>query len=134
MALLGILLHAVALVRHASLAVGQGAHSGSVAAMMPMMQDIARDDLREFKADSVICHADPGSREPQHGGQSRAPDKSSSCPICMGLCAAVALAIPDIQLANTVPLHLSQYDAPADQRVETHLRIRPASRGPPSLA
>ncbi len=119
LALVGVLVHAIAVVRH-----------NTVMAAAPMSAiAIATADGLET---APICHASLDD-----SGAPAAPAPSgprSSCPICLGLVSAVALAPSIAALPPPVPARHLDRLAVDDQRVHVHARIRPPSRGPPALA
>lgn len=127
LALIGVLLHAVAIVRHNAVMLSAG---GSV---LPHSLHAALSDAAataDLAADlNLLCHA--GSDADQTGDPR--DGAKSSCPICSGLCPLVMLPPPGALFLAAAPPAAGALDVPRDLRVETHLRIRPPSRGPPSL-
>lgn len=124
MAVLGVLLHSALLVRHAMTVVSKGWVAASAVVA-------AANDMAQLEADlTVICHAPSGAEASPNG----VPAKSGECPMCTGLCSAVALTAPEFWVV-ALSLPTSQtFNRPLDQRVEHHKRIRPPGRGPPHLA
>lgn len=116
---LGVLAHAVALVRHN--AVMLEAHQNRAMLMVDLM---------------VICHPS-GTSTVDAAVLPDVPvpaDAQNDCPICAGLAATVALAVPEL-----VP-HYLRFDPPLER--PTHVAapiarspvLLPPARGPPALA
>lgn len=131
LAVVGMLLHAFALVRHATVMM---AHEFADAAVASAASRTPSTALQAFEADlSAICHTDRGGTRAQPDSGQAPESGKSSCPICTGLCAAVALTTPVIQFVSPASPPVAEFELPRDQRVEQHKRIRPPGRGPPSL-
>lgn len=116
-ALLGVLVHAGALVRHNAIMLG---------ALLQYQGLVA--DL------TAMCHgsgAVPASELPYLPKPSGA---EFGCPICSGLVAAIALPVPE-QAEPARPLPQAQSPAPGLAAVASHDRLGlPPARGPPALA
>lgn len=117
LAVVGVLAHAAAVVRH----------HGS------MLGDVLNPAVAALAADlSTICHFDPedagiGTTSPSHNG-------AKHCPLCSGLASAFALPPPSGWQIPEPPAAAGVYLVRPDQRVEQLKRIRPPGRGPPALA
>lgn len=120
LALLGVLVHGLAVVRHNTVMAAAPVSATAIA---------AADGLEA----APICHASlDDSGAPATPGPS---GQRSSCPICLGLVSAVTLVpatAPPPRPASARPL--DRRAATTDERVRVHDRIRPPSRGPPSIA
>jgi hypothetical protein len=128
LAVVGMLLHAFALVRHATVMM---AHEFADASAVSGTSSPA---LQALEADlKALCHIERNAARAQSDGGTAPVSGKSSCPICTGLCAAVALTTPDIQFVSPASPPVAEFELPRDQRVEQHKRIRPPGRGPPSL-
>lgn len=123
LALLGVLLHAQALVRHVLLA---AAHSVSVE-NAALIADLG-----------VICHApadaeaiDAPSSTP--GSPASPKDKVSSCPVCAGLLSLHALQPPTLDISfqqcRSAPVRI----ASAQNGKVLPRYLRPPGRGPPTV-
>lgn len=126
LALLGVLLHAAALVRHNSFALAR------LLSPQPTTSaaDIALASLAAAGlTDGTICHVEGGDPAPSSGQQSPSHD----CPICGGLVSAVALTPSVLPLLPVQ--HVRAVMARPEDRRATALRFaRPQARGPPVRA
>ncbi|MGE3066347.1 MAG: DUF2946 family protein [Hyphomicrobiaceae bacterium] len=120
LAVLGVLLHAGALVRHNATMLGATAQANA------LLADLA-----------VICHGTGTQDLAKTASLPDAPpaDPQSSCPLCSGLTPAFALAsplptpIPTLRVADP-----AVFQAPG-HRVTAGVRTSPPpARGPPALA
>ena len=119
LAVLGVLLHAGALVRHN--AVMAGAH---------LQHQALVADLQ------VICHSGgPGAAGPADLPQIPRPfDAEKGCPLCSGVASAVALTGPD-PVCLGAELHSSPFEPPVFV-ASLHAvpgRLLPPARGPPGI-
>lgn len=123
LALLGVLLHSAAVVRHHALMTARL----SEAALVAMLSELG-----------VICHTET-AQDNQSGtaagdGRSAPGNAGQSCPICSGLASLFLISPPAGPIvALSLPLGAA-YDPEPDQRITQFKRIRPPGRGPPSLA
>lgn len=123
-AVVGVLLHAFALVRHAGI---QASRAFAVAS----------DEVQRLQADlGVICHAPTGDEAAasQPPGGTTPSNDGSSCPVCSKLCAAVALTGPTPASILLPSLPSQKLRLALDIRVEKLKQIRPQGRGPPAYA
>ncbi|MDX2203873.1 MAG: hypothetical protein NW223_14065 [Hyphomicrobiaceae bacterium] len=123
---LGLLLQALAVVRHNTTMVGDGLRDGAGIVAAAGLPDLARDLI------ASICH--PGGE----GGGAALPDgapgqSGAGCPICNGLVSAYGLAAPQIITPAMRVVAVAIEFTVLDERVRTHAFIRPHSRGPPAL-
>lgn len=128
LALLGVLVHALAVVRHSTVVMLAAATVAEITATGP-----AADSLEA----APICHASQNGASQDGANAPSGPMPSGSklsCPICLGLASAVALAPAAVLLPRPVCERPLDRFAVDDERVRVHERIRPPSRGPPSLA
>lgn len=119
-ALIGVLLHAGALVRHNGMML-------SVA----LAQDAPAADL------FVICHggADQTSdRDTDQPGLPKPADAKTSCPICSGQAPAFALAAPQPLLVRAVVAQNTVWRSISRARLLQRTAVCPPSRGPPQRA
>ncbi len=125
----GMLAHAVAVVRHAAMMLGA---SPAVVSQSLVSQPVLDSALAALEADlkASICHPVVDRSGPL-GNSPASPN--GDCPICAGL--ACTFLMPAPQLASlAVPRELGEVSFPAfDQRETRHRFLRPASRGPPSI-
>jgi hypothetical protein len=121
-AMLGVLLHAVAIVRHSAFVVAEAATS-----VTPAGSNLEADF-------GVICHVGFASDAAVDTVPGKAPSGTSNCPICSGLCSAIAVLTPALPLLAHAELGGNEVDRPVDQRVERQKRNRPPGRGPPTPA
>lgn len=131
MAILGMLVHGLALVRHHA-AMGTEL-SADAAYIQALNSSVPQEAVRATGLQVVvICHAAADLTSGKAGDNHR-PSNKSKCPICSGLCSAAALAssAPVLLAPHTLPEH--KLVVLRDQRVEHHKRIRPPGRGPPAL-
>ncbi len=123
-AVIGVLLHAFALVRHAGIQTSRAFAAAS-------------NEVQRLQADlGVICHAPAGDETPasQPAGGSLPSNEGSSCPVCSKLCAAVAFPGPTPLTVFLPLLPLQKLQLALDVRVEKLKQIRPQGRGPPAYA
>lgn len=120
LAVLGVLLHAGALVRHNGVMLGAALKADS------LLADLA-----------VICHGTGAQDLSKTAGLPEAPpsEPQSSCPLCSGLTPAFALVSPlPTQIATIRVASPAVYMA-LDARVAADVRTGPPpARGPPALA
>jgi hypothetical protein len=119
LAMLGVLLHAAALVRHNAIMLG--AH---------LQEQALLADLQ------VICHSGSGAGIADPGSQPDSPAPSNSqasCPICSGLVSAVALATPELALARETFGHPPYIPPAVAAIVAQSPALVPPARGPPSI-
>lgn len=120
LAVLGVLLHAGALVRHNATMLGATLQANA------LLADLA-----------VICHGTGTQDLAKTASLPDAPpaDPQSSCPLCSGLTPAFALASPlPTQIATIRVASPAVYMA-LDARVAADVRTGPPpARGPPALA
>lgn len=116
LAIVGVLLHAGALVRHHVYMAGgaAAANSSASAAVDALLADL-----------TFICHA--GGDTPDGGTP---PSAKPSCPVCSGLASLIALAPPDNELLHRFEGQGIKVAA-GHERLSTPVRLRPHSRGPP---
>lgn len=122
LAVLGVLLHAAALVRHNAISLASWQSASASTADTAVV--IAFDGEQ-----TPICHTGAGAASLPSGAPGGS-DKSS-CPICTGLSAAVALSPPIHALVGAVVSARVVFSPVADQCEELLKRIRPPGRGPP---
>lgn len=129
--LMGLLLQAAAVVRHASMLV-----SASISAATP---SVSRTDAGSAELALIadlsasICHPDGMAALSPMAPEGPAKTDMSGCPICNGLASAFAL-VPSLYFSKQAVLS----DRPIvfvrfDQRVARHAFLRPQGRGPPVL-
>lgn len=122
LALLGVLVHALAVVRHSTV----------VALSAAVATEIVAAGSGDSLEAAPICHA---SQDQSNAPAGPMPSGSKpSCPICLGLASAAALTPGAVLLPRPVCERPLDRFAVDDERVRVHERIRPPSRGPPSLA
>ena len=120
LAVVGVLLHAGALVRHNAIMAG-----------VHLQHQALLADLQ------VICHSGgPGAAEPADLPHIPRPfDAQNGCPLCSGLASAFALAGPEpVELG--AKLRSQRADPPifVASRQASPLRLLPPARGPPAFA
>lgn len=118
LAVMGVLLHSAALVRHHGMMLPAGSLEPAVAAL--------EADL------ATICHFSldgTGS-----SGKTSQPVAGKNCPLCSGLASLFALPPPLQWLLPEPAVASFDYQLWLDQRVAQLKRIRPPGRGPPLLA
>lgn len=118
LALIGVLLHAGALVRHNAVMTGAALQYGT------LLADLAQ-----------LCHG--GTTDTTSADLPYVPrpsDAQNGCPLCSGLAPVVALAAPE--LAVIVRQHASAAVFYPDTRTapERSRAVHPPARGPPALA
>lgn len=114
-AVVGLLLHAAAVVRHHALMLANSLDP-AVAALST--------DLEQ------ICHFNGDATE---RGHDKRPSASGNCPICTGIAAAFALPPPAEWQQREPIVVVERYQIRPDQRVDQLKRIRPPGRGPPEV-
>lgn len=125
LAVLGVLLHAIAVVRHHAVMLAAPTIAGDSG---PISDDL----LRLTKDLSFICHVSAdGIAAAAPADDSGTRDGRQTCPICAGLASPFAVAAKDMPaLAIPAPLRIT-VSGHADERLTVQRRIRPPSRGPP---
>lgn len=113
LAMIGVLLHVVAVVRHGTM----------------VLASIGSGDLLADM--TVICHAGADTPAVPAGGDDAA---RKLCPICSGLVATYGLPLVGIALRPVQAPSIRVRFALHDQRFELAKRIRPPGRGPPLAA
>jgi hypothetical protein len=128
---IGMIAQAAALVRHNGAMIGQlqaGISSAEALTADPAVAALMAD-LKQ-----AICHPGALGADGSGGSNSPKPGSTQDCPVCSGLVCAYGL--PAV-VAITLPTDSQSIDVgfpPVDQRVTRHRFLRPASRGPPSIA
>lgn len=119
-ALLGVLLHAGAIVRH------HGVMLGATLQYHTLVTELAQ-----------ICHSAGTTAEAPSADLPAIPkpsDAQSGCPICSGLGSAVALATPEFTGIVLSPPMLAVFQADPIAVPQLPHAIHPPARGPPALA
>lgn len=124
-AMLGVLVHAYALVRHNASMLTRSLAPGTAASQT------IEDARQQWTAAGLPAAAfllclsgDPLSPASNRSG--------TDCPLCHG---APAAAVPPPQIALVaLPEQSTAVAVPRDERTDRHLVIRPPARGPPALA
>ena len=117
-AVLGVLLHAGALVRH------HGMMLGGHLQHQALLSDLA-----------ALCHAsgDTGSSTAELPWIPAPTQGKSDCPVCGGQVSAFALAAPDLpQLPSRVAI-VESWQLPASRGDPQYPAVCPPARGPPSV-
>lgn len=123
LALMGVLVHALAVVRHTTT---------MVIAVPAAAAETAGPEATGGLEAAPICHSSANEEDAADGQVP--PGAKTTCPICLGLVSAVAPAPVVAALSAPTSLRCIEHFAVGDQRVQALKRIRPPSRGPPSLA
>lgn len=119
-AALGVLVHAVALVRHNTAMLDARAQLGALLADLASICNGGADD----KSGTLASFA------PEQGPL----DVAGSCPICMGQAAAFALAAPEAPRVAEPARTRLKLTAVRENSPEQILLVRPSARDPPAAA
>lgn len=118
LAVIGVLMHAVAVVRHHIVMANAGARPAAVAALLADLSDA-----------TLICHSNAGAPAQQPGDTPA--DSKPLCPLCSGFMPSAALAAVD-----QLPLHRVRTGgvrlAASDAVLSISRTIEAHSRGPPA--
>jgi hypothetical protein len=118
LAVIGVLMHAAAIVRHHAVMANAGSQPSAVSALLADLSDA-----------NLICHSNGAAPVDQPGNVPA--DNKPVCPLCSGLAPSAALAAADQVLAHCVRaggVRLAASDAvlSISRTIEAH------SRGPPA--
>lgn len=128
LAIAGMLMHAVALVRH-NVSVLDSAIAGAASSETARAYSVLNDDGTVLIA-GTICHTDGDQDAGSPGGQPKSG--SERCPVCAGTVAAVALAAPEpATISRPLVIAEAVVIATAIQTPAQHF-VRPPNRGPPA--